>query len=186
MFTALRLVLWYALVLTLVVVPTAARLSTSWRSMMGRRGLELEAYAREGTDALKPVEGGRFDLELPSDAAAYFFGVREGGPLRHLGRAGSSSINRIGSAGRAPGNSAEGRREKTLRRPAARRCSSGATADLRRAMGLSQVLLAAHCDACRGDFRWVVRGGPSPRAYQANQSDSAGDVRGGFECADCG
>ena len=74
-----RLVLWYALVLTLVVVLYGgAVVYQSWRSMMAGVDAELEAYAREVNSALKPVEGGRFDLELPADAAAYFF-RREGG-----------------------------------------------------------------------------------------------------------
>ena len=74
-----RLVLWYALVLTLVVMMYGgAVVYQSWRSMMAGVDAELEAYAREVTSALKPVEEGRFDLELPSEAAAYFF-QREGG-----------------------------------------------------------------------------------------------------------
>ena len=84
---ALRLVLWYALVLTLVVVLYGgAVVYQSWRSMMAGVDAELDLYAREISKALKPVEGGRFDLELPTDAAAYFF-RREGGRpvLRHLG-----------------------------------------------------------------------------------------------------
>jgi heavy metal sensor kinase len=69
------LVLWYALVLTLVVVLYGgAVVYRSWRTMTDAVDLELAEYAHEISDALKPVEGGRFDLELPSDAASDFFG----------------------------------------------------------------------------------------------------------------
>jgi hypothetical protein len=61
-----RLVLWYALVLTLVVLLYGgAVVYQSWRSMMAGVDAELEGYAREVGRALRPVEGGRFDLELP-------------------------------------------------------------------------------------------------------------------------
>ena len=70
-----RLVLWYALVLTLVVVLYGgAVVYRSWRTMTAAVDLELGEYAHEVSAALKPVEGGRFDLELPSDAASDFFG----------------------------------------------------------------------------------------------------------------
>jgi heavy metal sensor kinase len=73
-----RLVLWYALVLTIVVVLYGgAVVYQSWRSMIAGVDAELEAYAREVSNALKPVGRGRFDLELPPDAATYFFS-REG------------------------------------------------------------------------------------------------------------
>ncbi len=109
-----RLVLWYALVLTLVVVLYGgAVVYQSWQSAMAGVDAELQLYAREVSKALKPVDGGRFDLELPSDAAAYFFrseGVRpyyviwsqtgelvdQSDPDLHVG---------------LPGNTAEGRRE---------------------------------------------------------------------------
>lgn len=69
----LRLVLWYALVLTLVVgLYGGAVVYQSWRSMIAGVDAELEGYAREVGNGLRPVEGGRFDLELPPDAAAYF------------------------------------------------------------------------------------------------------------------
>lgn len=75
----LRLVLWYALVLTLVVVSYGgAVVYQSWRTTIAGVDAELDAHAREVTRALKPVDGGRFDLELPADAATYFF-QREGG-----------------------------------------------------------------------------------------------------------
>ena len=75
----LRLILWYSLVLALVVVLYGgAVVYQSWRSMIDGVDAELETYAREVADALEPVDGGRFNLELPPDAASYFF-TREGG-----------------------------------------------------------------------------------------------------------
>lgn len=69
-----RLVLWYALVLTLVVVLYGgAVVYQSWQAAMEGVDTELQRYAREVSKALKPVEGGRYDLELPTDAEAYFF-----------------------------------------------------------------------------------------------------------------
>ena len=57
-----RLVLWYALVLALVVVSYGgAVVYQSWRSTMAGVDAELEMYAREIRNALKPVEGGRFE-----------------------------------------------------------------------------------------------------------------------------
>lgn len=74
-----RLVLWYALVLTIVVaLYGGAVVYQSWRSTIAGVDAELDGYAREVSNALKPVRGGRFDLELPPDAAVYFFS-REGG-----------------------------------------------------------------------------------------------------------
>ena len=73
-----RLVLWYALVLTLVVVLYGgAVVYQSWRSMTAGVDAELHGYAREIAKALRPADGDRFDLELPSEVAAYFF-RREG------------------------------------------------------------------------------------------------------------
>ena len=132
-----RLVLSYALVLTLVVVLYGgAVVYQSWRSMMAAVDGELDTYAREVSKALKPVEGGRFDLELPSAAAQYFF-RSEGRRSYYIIRGpGGELIDRsdpdlpIATGGRWD----EGRRERLL--PAA----GGATvlvgrdiADLRRA-----------------------------------------------------
>lgn len=132
-----RLVLWYALVLTLVVVSYGgAVVYQSWRSMMAGVDAELEAYAREVSKGLKPVDGGRFDLELPSNASADFF-QREGGrPYYVIWGPGGELVDqsdpdlRVGR----PGSTAQGRREHTLQ------ASGGATvlvgrdiADLRRA-----------------------------------------------------
>ena len=94
-----RLVLWYALVLTLVVVLYGgAVVYQSWRSMVAGVDAELGSYAREVSKALRPVEGGRFDLELPPDARDVLLPARaaRAAVLRHLGtRAASWSIDRI-------------------------------------------------------------------------------------------
>lgn len=69
-----RLVVWYALVLTLVVALFGgAVVYQSWRSTTAGVDAELRRHAREIADALRPVEGGRFDLELPPDAADYYY-----------------------------------------------------------------------------------------------------------------
>ena len=69
-----RLVLWYALVLTLVVaLYGGAVVYESRRSMTAGVDRELDRYARDVANALRPVEGGRFDLELPPEVAEYFF-----------------------------------------------------------------------------------------------------------------
>ncbi|HKY19807.1 MAG TPA: ATP-binding protein [Vicinamibacterales bacterium] len=67
-----RLVLWYALVLTLVVaLYGGAVVYQSWRSMIAGVDAELDGYARAVGNALRPVGGGRYDLELPADMAAF-------------------------------------------------------------------------------------------------------------------
>lgn len=72
-----RLVLWYALVLTLVVsLYGGAVYYQSWRSMVSSVDGELEGYARDLASALRPVDGGRFDLELTPKVREYF--AREG------------------------------------------------------------------------------------------------------------
>jgi signal transduction histidine kinase len=68
-----RLVLWYALVLTLVVALYGGAVCyQSWRSMIAGVDRELEGYARELAQSLRPVDGGRFDLELTPGVRAYF------------------------------------------------------------------------------------------------------------------
>ena len=181
-----RLVLWYALVLTLVVVSYGgAVVYQSWRTMMTAVDAELEAYAREVNRALVPVEGGRFDLELPSDAAAYFF-RREGGRPYYViwGPDGelvdqSDPDIQVG----APGSTARGRREKTVQ------AAGGATvlvgrdiADLRRAeWGLFlNVLLAGVATLGVAIFGgWFVAGralAPITRISQTARAMSAGDL----------
>ena len=118
-----RLVLWYALVLTLVVVLYGgAVVYRSWRTMTTAVDLELEEYALEVSRALKPVEGGRFDLEIPSDAASDFFGPEARAYYVIWSRTGelvdqSAPELKVG----LPGNTAPGRREMSI--PA----TSGAT-----------------------------------------------------------
>ena len=181
-----RLVLWYALVLTLVVVLYGgAVVYQSWRSMIAGVDVELEAYAREVTKALKPVEGGRFDLELPTDAATYFF-RREGGRPYYViwGPAGelvdqSDPDLQVGK----PGQTADGRREKSLQ------AAGGATvlvgrdiADLRRAQwGLFlNVALAGIATLAVAIFGgWFVAGralAPIKRISQTARAMSEGDL----------
>lgn len=109
-----RLVLWYALVLALVVLLYGgAVVYQSWRSTMAAVDAELDVYAREITNALKPVEGGRFDLELPQDAAAYFF-RREGGRAYYVIRGpGGELVDRSDP----DAGSSRNRREKTFEAP---------------------------------------------------------------------
>jgi signal transduction histidine kinase len=113
----LRLVLWYALVLTLVVVLYGgAVVYQSWRSMIASVDAELEGYAREVANALRPVEGGRFDLELPSDAASYFFRREGGRPYYVIWAPNGEVVDRSDpdlSVSRRP-NTTAGRRETSL------------------------------------------------------------------------
>jgi two-component system OmpR family sensor kinase len=181
-----RLVLWYALVLTLVVVLYGgAVVYQSWRSMIAGVDAELEAYAREVNKALKPVESGRFDLELPSDAAAYFFRREGGRPYYVIWGPGGELVDQSDpelQVGR-PGNTADGRREKTLQ------AAGGATvlvgrdiADLRRAeRGLFvNVLLAGIATLVAAIFGgWFVAGralAPIKRISQTARAMSEGDL----------
>ena len=112
-----RLVLWYALVLTLVVLLFGgAVVYQSQRSMLAGVDAELDAYAREVSKALKPVEGGRFDLELPPDAATYFFHREGGRPYYVIWDPRGEIVDRSDPDLQVsrPGNTAEGRRERTL------------------------------------------------------------------------
>jgi heavy metal sensor kinase len=119
-----RLVLWYALVLTLVVLLFGgAVVYQSQRSMLAGVDAELDAYAREVSQALTPVEGGRFDLELPPDAATYFFHREGGRPYYVIWGPGGEVVDRSDPdlQVEGPGNTAEGRRERT------RQAAGGAT-----------------------------------------------------------
>ena len=180
-----RLVLWYALVLTLVVVLYGgAVVYQSWRSMMASVDAELEAYAREVNNALKPVEGGRFDLELPSDAATYFF-RREGGRPYYViwGPNGELVDQSDPDLQVVRGSTAEGRREKTFQ------AAGGATvlvgrdvADLRRAgWGLFlNVALAGVATLAVAIFGgWFVAGralAPIKRISRTARAMSEGDL----------
>ena len=91
---------------------------------------ELEAYAREVSKALKPVEGGRFDLELPPDAAAYFFRREGGRPYYVIWGPGGELVDQsdpdlqVGAVRATPRTDAAKSRSRP---PAARQCSSAAT-----------------------------------------------------------
>ena len=113
-----RLVLWYALVLALVVMSYGgAVVYQSWRSTMAAVDAELDVYAREITNALKPVEEGRFDLELPADAAAYFF-RREGRRAYYVIRGpGGELVDRSDPDVGSSRTAAQNRREKTFEAP---------------------------------------------------------------------
>jgi heavy metal sensor kinase len=111
-----RLVLWYALVLTLVVMLYGgAVVYQSWLTMTATVDLELAEYAQEVSAALKPVDGGRYDLELPSDAASDFFGPERRAYYVIWNRTGelvdqSDPELKVG----LPGTTAKGRREMSI------------------------------------------------------------------------
>jgi heavy metal sensor kinase len=181
-----RLVLWYALVLTLVVVLYGgAVVYQSWQTMMGAVDTELQMYAREVSKALKPVDGGRFDLELPAEAAAYFFrseGVR---PYYVIWSRTGELVDRSDPALHVglPGNAARGRRELSIQ------AADGATvlvgrdiSDLqreRRAL-FWDVLLAGILTLAVAIFGgWFVAGralAPIKRITKTARAMSAGDL----------
>ena len=181
-----RLVLWYAAVLTLVVVLYGgAVVYQSWRSAVASVDAELEVYAREVTKALKPVEGGRFDLDLPTDAAAYFF-RREGGQPYYVIRGPKGELIdqsdpdlQVGK----PGQTGTGRRERSLQ------AASGATvlvgrdiADLHRAQWglILNVSLAGMATLAVAIFGgWFVAGralAPIKRISQTARAMSEGNL----------
>ena len=188
-----RLVLWYALVLTTVVVLYGgAVVYQSWRSMIAGVDAELDAYAREVNNALKPVGRGRFDLELPPDAAAYFF-QREGGRPYYVIRDAAGKlidqsdpdlqIERLGSV-------TSGRREKIVAAP------SGATilvgrdiSDLHRAewgLFLNVALAGAATLAIAIFGGWFVAGralAPIKRISRTARAMSDGDLNARIEVA---
>ena len=186
-----RLVLWYALVLTIVVVLYGgAVVYQSWRSMIAGVDAELDGYAREVSNALTPVEGGRFDLALPQDAAAYFF-RREGGRPYYVirDRAGrlidqSDPDLHLEQLGRTAGV----RREKILS------TASGATilvgrdiSDLRNAewaLFLNVALAGAATLAIAVFGGWFVAGralAPIKRISQTARAMSEGDLHARIE-----
>jgi signal transduction histidine kinase len=68
-----RLVLWYALVLTLVVaVYGGAVCYQARRSMMAALDDGLLVYARQVAAAVRPAGDGRFDVDLTPEASEYF------------------------------------------------------------------------------------------------------------------
>ena len=129
----LRLVLWYALVLALVVVLYGgAVVYQSWRSMIAGVDAELDVYAREINKALKPVESGRFDLELPPDAAAYFFRREGGRPYYVIWGPNGELVDQSDPDVRVgrPGNTPEAVVRRRLTPPAEPRCSLAATSPM--------------------------------------------------------
>ena len=181
-----RLVLWYAGVLTLVVVLYGgAVVYQSWRSAVAGVDAELEVYAREVTKALKPVDGGRFDLDLPTDAAAYFFRREGGQPYYVIWGPGGELIDQSDpdlQAGK-PGRPADGRRERSLR------SAEGATvlvgrdiADVHRAQWglILNVALAGIATLAVAVFGgWFVAGralAPIKRISQTARAMSGGDL----------
>ena len=181
-----RLVLWYALVLTLVVaLYGGAVVYQSWRSMIATVDAELEGYAREVGQALRPVEAGRFDLELPADAAAYFF-RREGGRPYYVIRSASGELVDQSDPDLAvgrEGQSGAGRREVSIE------AAGGATvlvgrdiADLRseqRALILNVALAGMVTLALSIFGGWFVAGralAPIKRISQTARAMSAGDL----------
>ena len=174
-----RLVLWYALVLTLVVVLYGgAVVYQSWRTMTTAVDLELDEYAREVSAALKPVEGGRFDLEIPSDAASDFFGPERRAyyviwsPTGELVDQSAPEL-KVG----LPGTTAAGRRELSM--PAAGGATVLVGRDIADLVGEQRGLfwnVAARrpCDACGGRSS---AGGSSQAARWHRSSGSAGPRR---------
>lgn len=189
-----RLVLWYALVLAIVVVLYGgAVVYQSWRSMVAGVDAELDAYAREVSGALRPVEGGRFDLELPPDAATYFFrreGGRpfdgaQGGPYYVIWGRDGALIDQSDADLHVerPGNIPEGRRERVLT------TAIGATilvgrdiTDIHRAqwgLFLNVVLAGSATLAIAILGGWFVAGralAPIKRISQTAQAMSQGDL----------
>jgi heavy metal sensor kinase len=181
-----RLVLWYALVLTLVVVLYGgAVVYQSWRSMMDSVDAELLADAHEVGAGLKPVEGGRFDLELPAEVAASFDRREAGAPYYVIWNRNGELVDQSDPDLRVdrPGNAAPGRREVTVE------AASGATvlvgrniADLRSAeWGLFlNVLLAGIATLAIAIFGgWFVAGralAPIKRISDTARAMSAGDL----------
>jgi two-component system, OmpR family, sensor kinase len=181
-----RLVLWYALVLTLVVVLYGgAVVYQSWRSMVAGVDAELEGYAREVNNALRPVEGGRFDLELPADAATYFFRREGGRPYYVIWNQRGELVDQSDPDLQVgwPGNTAPGRREVVLQ------AASGATvlvgrdiSDLRRGQwGLFlNVALAGVATLVVAIFGgWFVAGralAPIKRISRTARAMSEGDL----------
>ena len=146
---------------------------------------ELEVYAREIRNALKPVEGGRFDLELPPDAAAYFFRREGGRPYYVIWGPGGELVDQSDpeiQAGKS-GTAADGRREKSFQ------AAGGATVligrdvtDLRRAeWGLVvNVALAGFATLAVAIFGgWFVAGralAPIDRISRTARAMSEGDL----------
>lgn len=181
-----RLVLWYALVLTLVVaIYGGAVYYQSWRSMVSSIDTELEGYARDLASALRPVDGGRFDLELTPKVREYF--AREGERPYYIIRSLSGELIDRSDPDSSPalqsGDPPTGQREVTV--PAA----GGATvtvgrdiADLRQAQWslILNVMLAGASTLALSIFGgWFVAGralAPIKRISETARAMSAGDL----------
>ena len=181
-----RLVLWYALVLTLVIGSYGGGVVyQSWRSRIAAVDTELDGYARELGDALRAVERGRFDLELPAGVSSYFFRHEGTGPYYVIWSSSGELIDHSDPNLRAGrwGTVAPGRREVV------REAAAGATvlvgrdiADLRREQWtLVLIVLIAGCAtlvlAIAGG--WFVAGralAPITRISRAAREMSAGDL----------
>jgi two-component system, OmpR family, sensor kinase len=180
-----RLVLWYALVLALVVVSYGgAVVYQSWRSTMAGVDAELEVYAREIRNALKPVEGGRFDLELQPDAAAYFFRREGARPYYVIWGPGGELVDQSDPEMQAARSGmAEGRREKSFQAAGGARVLIGRdVTDLRRAewrlvVNVALAGLATLAVAVFGG--WFVAGralAPIERISRTARAMSEGDL----------
>ncbi len=182
----LRLVLWYALVLTLVVtLYGGAVVYQSWRSMMASVDAELQGHARDVGQALRPVGGGRFDLELPADASAYFF-RREGGRPYYVITSASGELVDQSDPDLA---ASRGRQQDGSRREVSQLAAGGATvvvgrdiADLRREQRalIFNVALAGILTLAVSIFGgWFVAGralAPIKRISETARAMSAGDL----------
>jgi two-component system, OmpR family, sensor kinase len=72
-----RLLGWYAAIVTLVVAIVGVAVCwMTWQSRMAAIDAELRASAEIVSSAVRPGVGGRFDVELPSEATTYFQGIR--------------------------------------------------------------------------------------------------------------
>jgi heavy metal sensor kinase len=181
-----RLVLWYALVLTLVVaLYGGAVVYQSWRSMVTTVDAELDGYAREIARALRPVEDGRFDLDLPTDASAYFFRREGGRPYYVIKSAGGELVDQsdpdltLGQAG----SSFVSRREVSIVAAGGARVVVGRDiTDLRRqqrALIFNVVLAGIATLALSIVGGWFVAGralAPIKRISQTARAMSAGDL----------
>lgn len=113
-----RLVLWYGIVLSVVVVLYGvAIVYQSWRTATAAVDTELTAYGRRVADALRPTPDGRFDLDLPADAAAYFFRPRPDRPSYVIWSPDGRLVDQSIPAGDAPEDQPVGRREVRLPAP---------------------------------------------------------------------
>jgi heavy metal sensor kinase len=182
----LRLVLWYGLVVTLVVILYGgAVVYQSWRSLTASVDVELDRYAREIAQALRPAGGGRFDLELPPEVASYFFRPEDSRPYYVISAPGGELVDQSEpdvSIRRTAGRGL-GRREVSVH------ASGGAvvlvgreTGDLRRAQWplVVNVLLAGAATLALAILGgWFVAGralAPIRRISETARAMSAGDL----------